>query len=448
MAQVAPERKHRRSLKSVLSDLHSKVALEQRPELSRLVNWSGAFDIPIHRWLRYREAYSPSLITQLGLGQRILDPFCGCGSIMVGSAQLGRQSFGIDVNPLAIFAANVKLTPLSSEQITKLTTFLEQFAELSLGSTIWPAPLLSISNKVFEPEILSTILKLRAAIQSYSGDDKQVGNFLLLAWLAILEEVGSYFKEGNGIKYRNKKRLKDGYIRREEGRWQLERFGSDQRAFVNRKFKDRLATMILDTSAWAEGNWFEQKVIEGNALELDQLVEGREFDSVIFSPPYANRFDYFESLKVELWFGGFVNSYDELNGLRKKSLRSHLGANLTSPAREIEPLEQLISLMDRDSSSWRMRVPLALRGYFDDMFRTLVQCKKVALRGSCHIVVGNSAFAGVIIPTDVLIALLGLRAGYSSAQVVVVRHLTVAPQQRTKLEGLEEFMRESVVVLQ
>lgn len=448
MAQIASGRKHRRSVRSVLFDLHSNVALERRPDLARMVNWGGGIDIPIHRWLRYREAYSPSLITQLGLGKRILDPFCGGGSIMVGSAQLRRKSVGIDVNPLAIFAANVKLTPLSSEQIAKLKTFSDTFIELSSSSKPWPTPSLRISNKVFEPKILSTVLKLRAAIDSYAGDDKQVRNFLFLAWLSILEEVGSYFKEGNGIKYRNKKRLKDRYIRREEGHWQRERFGTDQRAFVNRKFKDRLITMILDTPAWGDGDWLEQKVVEGSALELGQHVGSEEFDSIIFSPPYANRFDYFESLKVELWFGGFVNSYEELNRLRKKSLRSHLGADLARPAIEIKPLEQLISLMDRDSSSWRMRVPLALRGYFDDMYRTLIQCRSAAPQGSCHVVVGNSAFAGVIIPTDVLIAELGLQAGFSSAKVITVRHLTVAPQQRAKLEGLEEFMRESVVVLQ
>lgn len=38
--------------------------------------------------------------------------------------------------------------------------------------------------------------------------------------LAILEGVGSYFKEGNGIKYRNKKRQKGKYENRADGEWQ------------------------------------------------------------------------------------------------------------------------------------------------------------------------------------------------------------------------------------
>jgi len=62
-------------------------------------------------------------------------------------------------------------------------------------------------------------------------------------------------------------------------------------------------------------------------------------------------------------------------------------------------------------------------------------------------VVGNSAYGGVIIPTDALIARLGVTAGFDSATVVPVRHLTVAPQQRSELRGRENLMRESIVIL-
>jgi site-specific DNA-methyltransferase (adenine-specific) len=230
--------------------------------------------------------------------------------------------------------------------------------------------------------------------------------------------------------------------------WQHERFGEDQQTFVYDTFENQLAMMIADTSHWQSGTWEQQKVITGDALKVVEALKDERFDSIIFSPPYANRFDYFEALKVELWFGNFVNSYSELNNLRKTSVRSHLGADLNRPALEIDLLETLIDLMDRDSSSWRMGVPFALRGYFDDMYCILVQCRSLLAGGRCYIVVGNSAFAGVIFPTDSLIAHLGLKAGFSSVHLMEVRHLTVAPQQRNVLRGLEGHMRETVVVLE
>jgi site-specific DNA-methyltransferase (adenine-specific) len=102
--------------------------------------------------------------------------------------------------------------------------------------------------------------------------------------------------------------------------------------------------------------------------------------------------------------------------------------------------------MDQDASSWRMGVPDLLRGYFDDMRVTLKHCKKMLSGGKCFVVVGNSAFAGVIIPTDVMLANLGRECGFKKAEVLVTRHLTVAPQQRNQLLSLENNMRESVVV--
>jgi site-specific DNA-methyltransferase (adenine-specific) len=103
-----------------------------------------------------------------------------------------------------------------------------------------------------------------------------------------------------------------------------------------------------------------------------------------------------------------------------------------------------------DPASYAARTPVAalLRGYFSDMAAVLRNCRRVLVPGGrCFVVVGNSAYGGVIVPTDSLIARLGLEAGFGRARVVPVRHLTVAPQQRNELQGREAWMRESVVVL-
>jgi hypothetical protein len=93
-------------------------------------------------------------------------------------------------------------------------------------------------------------------------------------------------------------------------------------------------------------------------------------------------------------------------------------------------------------------VPALIRGYFSDMAAILRRCRHVLTPGGhCCVVVGNSAYGGVIISTDELIARLGLAAGFDAATVVPVRHLTVAPQQRSELRGREGLMRESIVVL-
>jgi len=411
------------------------------------VHWAGAANQPVHRWFRYREGFSPALITELGLGRRILDPFCGSGSIMVGAAQLGRRSVGIDVNPLAAFVSRVKLSPLPAADISAATAVLDRLEARVADVEPWPVPALRIAAKVFEPCILDAVLRLRTLIEGWAANVAQ-RDFLLLAWLSILQDVGSYFKEGNGIKYRNRKRNRDGYVARPDGLWQLERFGADQARFVWAAFRARLTEMLADVGAWRRGDWRGQHVIEGDALEVTGQLGAGSFDSVVFSPPYANRFDYCESQKVELWFGGFVDSYDELAALRKRSLRSHLGAALDSAVADLPEVDALIDRIDPASYAVRMRVPALIRGYFSDMATVLRHCRHALVPGGqCCVVVGNSAYGGVIIPTDELIARLGLAAGFDAASVVPVRHLTVAPQQRRELQGREGFMRESIVVL-
>ena len=435
-----------RRLRNLLNEVDSELQFVERSDLGPYVNWSSRSHAPLHRWLRYREAYNPDLIEKLGLNGRLLDPFCGCGSTLIGAALNGRRSIGIDVNPLATFATRVKLKPLTTKELGHAKRFLRALDTDMVTAKPSPVPELSIAHKVFEPEILVCIQQIHNLIQE--GDFSQATkDFLLLGWVSILEQVGSYFKEGNGIKYRKKKRMPGRYENRPEGLWQIARFGLDQKRFVYEKFVGQIAMMLSDTHVWKNGSWSEQLVVEGSALQLNKIVGDESVDSIVFSPPYANRFDYFESMKVELWFGGFVKNYEDLRAIRKKSMRSHLAADLSQDTSVFDVLEGLIGEMDQSASSWRMGVPNLLRGYFSDLFLVLQQAQRLVPKGTCNVVVGNSAFAGVIIPTDSLTALAGMSAGFRSAKILTARHLTVSPQQRVALGGFSSHMRESVVVL-
>ena len=187
--------------------------------------------------------------------------------------------------------------------------------------------------------------------------------------------------------------------------------------------------------------------MEGSCLDENVIKAVGQVDTAIFSPPYANRFDYFEAFKVELWMGGFVSQPAELAQLRKRSMRNNLtvrgGTNYVLPE-----LEELLELMDPRSTSVQMGIKQTLRGYFEDVYR-LAQNLKAALRpgGRSICVVGNSAYAGVLIPTDAICAAIFEQAGFKLQSIGVARHLTVSPQQRRMMAtDLLASMRESVVI--
>lgn len=162
---------HHAKLTASLTSLQRGLEITARPDLAPYVHWKNNGQEPIHRWLKYREAYSPELIDKLSLGKRILDPFSGCGSIMIGAATRGRTSLGVDLNPVATFSARVKLTPLSAKQLSAVKSFVNDLARHSLCGR-WPVSELSIAEKVFEPEILDVLLRLRQAIRNESGETR------------------------------------------------------------------------------------------------------------------------------------------------------------------------------------------------------------------------------------------------------------------------------------
>lgn len=111
-------------------------------------------------------------------------------------------------------------------------------------------------------------------------------------------------------------------------------------------------------------------------------------------------------------------------------------------------LEALLELMDPLSTSVHMGIKGTLRGYFEDV-RKLADNLHGCLRpgGKSICVVGNSAYAGVLIPTDTLCAMIFRNRGFKVESVDVARSLTVSPQQRRLMSPeLLQRMRESVVI--
>lgn len=89
-----------------------------------------------HSYHRYPAKFIPQVVERLILdytndGDTVLDPFGGCGTTLVQSKLLGRQSVGIDVNPIAKLITQVKVTPIKPEvlddQLKNLLVRLEKY---------------------------------------------------------------------------------------------------------------------------------------------------------------------------------------------------------------------------------------------------------------------------------------------------------------------------------
>lgn len=80
-----------------------------------LFRFPAKFHPPVARALLERYA---------GADRRVLDPFCGSGTLLVEAAVSGRSAVGTDVDPLAVFVSQVKCRPLQAIALEKSWTTL------------------------------------------------------------------------------------------------------------------------------------------------------------------------------------------------------------------------------------------------------------------------------------------------------------------------------------
>ena len=176
--------------------------------------------------------------------------------------------------------------------------------------------------KLFQEEALKELLTLRMGLERC--EDERIRDLLFLCWLNILESCSNVFKEGNGLKYRNKKRQRGKYETISDDVWIPRRFGRSIRSFVHERWRSQCLLVREDLLKLRLENTSEVEILERSCLDPALPEEVQTCDASVFSPPYANRFDYFEAFKVELWMGNFVRSFEEMGDLRNRSMRNNL----------------------------------------------------------------------------------------------------------------------------
>lgn len=392
---------------------------------------------PRHRWFNYKEGFSPVLVesvfNEYNLDQTstVCDPFCGAGTTLAVAKAKGMKSIGFEVNPFAAFISQVKTDDYTDEDILEFQTLLESLSKIDFN-TARELPENEYLQRIFEKEMLTAQLNIRHYLVNLKESKAQ--NLLYFAWLCTLEECSLFRKAGNGLK------IKKHPPKYKEG---------DAGQFAVQTIQKKASSMIEDYSC--EDNGPVPEIIVDSVTTMDKRVAPKSLDLVLFSPPYANCFDYTKIYYLELWFGGYVNTVADQKEIRMKSLRSHCHA--TWPERysgfHLSPLNDEILPLLKQQSLWTDRIPDMLNGYFADMEESLRQIYN-ALKpgGHCSIVVSNSAYAGIIVPTDVFLAMIAETLGYRVHEIAVERLIITSSQQYKKTEHIRKYLRESIVKLE
>jgi hypothetical protein len=250
----------------------------------------------------------------------------------------------------------------------------------------------------------------------------------------------------------NANAVKDGKCLRYRSDWDERHF--DAESFRN-SFESRVKMIVQDLEE-VPLNQRPSCITRGDARKKRFRMPGTQgFKLCLTSPPYLNSFDYTDVYRPELFLGRWVTTRDGLRRMRQHTLRSHVQAEWKDPtADDFGPLyaASIEELRAKQASLWNQRIPLMVQAYFEDMRKVLTSLRKQAAPdGSVWLVVSTSAYAGIEIPVDLIIADVAGSCGWFLQDVSVLRYLDrVAGQQWKQLVDRNDdgpHLRESLVVL-
>lgn len=426
--------------KSFINEIEKRCRIYDGSVYCNLINFSTNKDVPFHGWLKYREGYAGSLVEKLmelgkvSKGEMVVDPFCGSGTTSIVAKDNGCIGYGCDINPMSAFITSVKLTNYTPKELDDVLNDVNQ-----INLTNYDLKKYISLERYFDKKNFVDLCKIKYWIDTI--ETKSAHDILLVAFICIIEECSNRKKDGNGLKiYPTKINNVEIY------------------------FKEKLYSIVSDlkTKNTKSTNEFDGYSFVDSATAFAdnclRVVESLSCDvgAVIFSPPYANSFDYLETYKLELVFGGFVEGIKGLNELRKKALRSFVGVKITeTPDHYVSLLSNEIyeAIPFKEAKTGKIdsrtrKVPSMLNGYFYDMEQVLIQCEKILKSGKhVYIVVDQSSYLGKIVPTDLLLGYLGEKHNFNIEYILKTKNANTSAQQLKEFPYLKGNLRGSILSL-
>ena len=401
----------------------------------------------VHRWYPFVEGYSKEFIENIldelpFVPKCALEPFCGSGTTPVELQNHNIKCYSFEVSPFMHLLSTVKLcrkynietfeyyVKTIAKKLSHTSRNIRKFEPLPFGNTI----VKNANSKKwnFHDSAIDGILDVRHAIGTVV-DNKDYSNLFTIALASIILQSSNLFRNGKCLSY--KKVWENRILSRKD---------------IHNLFLDKLNSIFAeDIRIISKSNSIVHNsdiCYLGDVRKNIQTIPNKEVDLIITSPPYLNSRDYTDIYMLELKVLQLINSYEELRALRKSTLRSHVQI----PYENIIPIDNerlkgcLMRMYNNKCKTWNSDIINMICAYFEDMqFLFSEFSKKMRKGGVIYFNVANSAYYGVEIPVDYIIADIAESYGFNVREIRKARDLKTSPQQSDKIGKL----RESVIVI-
>jgi DNA modification methylase len=384
--------------------LMSDYKIVEKPEWGHLATFVPNKAEPVYSWLYYKEGFSKELVFRLAemfslrKGMRVFDPFCGAGTTLLACRQLGLDSMGLDVHPVAVFASKVKTRDYDTAALRQEIKSLIK-AKFQQPKRL---PDSGIIRRVFPKHTLEDAVFFRDLVMQ--NHDNKIRDFLMLGLMNVAVKCSYAYKDGAVIKVRKKPTppLRD-MLRR-----QLFRMLKDAENFKHQ-------------GAEASAEF-------GDARSLP--LEPDSMDSIITSPPYLNKIEYTKIYEIEQSL--FLSHVQD-----SPPVRSYIGLSPGRLEQETSELEKALDFQTLKS------LPPEAVPYMTDMLQSIREMHRVCKKGArLGIVVGNGCFPTGVVDSDILLSRMAESIGFKVDRILVLNKRWCT-RNRTEKVGI---VRESLLL--
>lgn len=407
--------------------------LKVNPDLDRrLVSFQANKAEIEHRWYKYREGFSASVVRYIlsRVGPRsgqLLDPFAGSGTTLFAASEIGIDAVGIELLPIGTEIIEVRRLLLAANRQTlaeQIREFGDKRSWEKEGSSK-PFRHLRITTDAFPKESEHRLGRYLDEVERLQN--RALARILRFAALCILEDISYTRKDGQYL------------------RWDAR---SGRRGRANKFSKGKIFTFTqaiaaklreISNDLLGAGLPFENKgyansqgqiqLLNGSCLDVLSTLQSSSFDGIITSPPYCNRYDYTRTYALELAMLGVGEA--GISGLRqammactvenreKSRLAEKFSPRLFTRAMSAVQTQPLLSeLLDYletcrvDGSLNNNGIPRMVRNYFLELSLVIFECARVLKRGAPFVMVNdNVQYQGAHIPVDLILSDVAERAG-------------------------------------
>ena len=402
-------------------------------------------DTPLHHWYQFVLCYPPHLVRHylkkfnVGTNNIVLDPFCGTGTTPIECLKNGIESYGVESNPIACLASQVKTTTnLDPNELTNYLAYIIKSATISFDNLGIPDKYtllyeLKTNKKLVQinsiPQInedkqkiiptdfiskkpLSKILVMKEIVNEI--DDNRIRDFFIISMANLIVKKAGNISFGPEIGRTEPKIDIDA----------LNYFFSH----THRMIQDVIRYNSLDAKA---------TIIKGDSRYLDEYLPRNvlgKIDCVITSPPYPNEKDYTRSTRLESVLLDFLNNKEDLRRLKSNLLRSNsrnifVTDNDGDQIKDFERINKIADEIERKrialnkSSGFEKMYHKIVRHYFGGMYLHLKSLKPfLSQKAKLVYIVGDQmSFFRTCIPTAELLSEIAESLGYRELAIELWR---------------------------